>query len=39
MGDNIISINIPNGVSIVIMAVVGGALLAFVRKALMKKKA
>jgi hypothetical protein len=32
--DNILAINIPNGISILIMAVVGGFLLAIVRKAL-----
>lgn len=31
--DNILAINIPNGISILIMAVVGGFLLAMVRKA------
>lgn len=31
--DNILAINIPNGISILIMAVVGGFLLAAVRKA------
>lgn len=32
--DNILAVNIPNGISILIMAVVGGFLLAAIRKAL-----
>ena len=39
MGDNIISINVPNGVSITIMALIGGIVVAFVRKAAMGRKA
>ena len=31
--DNILAVNIPNGISILIMAVVGGFLLAALRKA------
>lgn len=31
--DNILSINIPNGISILVMALVGGFLLAMIRKA------
>ncbi len=31
--DNILAVNIPNGISILIMAVVGGFLLAAIRKA------
>jgi hypothetical protein len=33
VNDNIISINVPNAISIVLMALVGGALLALVKKA------
>jgi hypothetical protein len=32
VNENIIAINIPNAVSITIMAVVGGCLLAIIRK-------
>lgn len=31
--DNILAVNIPNGISILIMAVVGGFLLAAIKKA------
>lgn len=31
--DNILAVNIPNGISILIMAVVGGFLLSMIRKA------
>lgn len=31
--DNILAVNIPNGISILIMAIVGGLLLAMARKA------
>ena len=35
--ENILAVNIPNGVSILIMAVVGGFLLAMLRKAVKGK--
>jgi hypothetical protein len=37
--DNIISVNIPNGISILIMVFIGGLALAFGRKALGGKSA
>lgn len=37
MDDNLISINIPNGVSIVIMAAVGAVILGLIRKAVKGK--
>ncbi len=33
MNDNIISINVPNGISILLMGLVGAALLAGIKKA------
>lgn len=33
MNENIIAINVPNAVSIVLMALVGGFLLALIKKA------
>lgn len=38
VNDNIISVNIPNGISILIMVVLGGVLLTFAKKALGMKK-
>jgi len=37
MGDNIISVNVPNAVSITLMAVVGLMLVQWGRKALAKR--
>lgn len=37
MDGNLIAVNIPNGVSIVIMAAIGGVLLGFARKAIKGK--
>ncbi len=39
MNENIIGINVPNGISILIMAAIGGVVLAFVRKLAMGAKA
>jgi hypothetical protein len=38
MDENLIAINVPNGISILIMAAVGGLVLAFVRKLAMAQK-
>ena len=32
MNENIIAINVPNGISILVMAAIGGVVLAFLRK-------
>ena len=37
MNENILAVNVPNGVSILIMALVGAALLALVRRAVVSR--
>lgn len=36
--ENLIAINVPNGISILVMAALGGVVLAFVRKLAMGSK-